>query len=577
MTREELGEYIKCAKDPVYFLNTYGYVLNVTKEPAQVDKINLFDYQVDILNKYKKFQNNIVLKSRQTGMSVLTAGFVVWTLLFKSDQKVLIVANDRNGAVRFLTTVKQYLDFLPKFLLPSGREKDNETEILFSNKNAVKAVAAGKNAGRGETPTVLILDETAFIENADSIWAAAAPALSATRGKCIMISTPFGTGNLYHRTWTSANKLDNQEDSFVPSEIHWTQHPIFSKGKEKKIDEYGREYWTSPWYEAQSEKLNHDRILIAQELDLSFEGSRALVIESHIIERYEKELIGSERPPYFYNYRQEGSGFTDIKTDFWVWKKPEIGVNYIIACDVGRGDGADYSTIQVINADTLEQVAEYQGKIAPDLFASIIYKVAMEYNKAYVVIECNSFGLATSLALRNQLKYDVKRIHHSKSIKKLVNHHFNVQVDEQAEIPGFQTTTESRVLIIASLTSYLRDSKIKIHSKRLLNEFKTFVYNGIKAMHEPGYHDDLIIALGIALLIRDREFENVFLSREFYKQMLSAISYSNSSKPSDGPTLVNEQNKGKTQEQLKIPDTSNINATNDDDLRWLLGDFITRG
>ena len=332
MTREQLQEYIKCAQNPVYFLNTYGKILNIEKRPVQLAPLKCFQYQEDIIKKFQKFQNNIVLKSRQTGLSVITAGFVVWTLLFKTDQQVVIVANDRNGAVRFLGTVKQFLDNIPleyKFLLPTSRIKDNEQEIIFSNGNKVKAVAAGKNAVRGETPTLLILDETAFIENANSIWTAASLALSGTKGKCIMISTPYGKGNLYYDTWIAAVERKND---FVPTEIHWTQHPIYSVGIEEKIDEYGRKYFTSPWYEYQAEQLNHDKIKIAQELDLSFEGSRALVIDKHIIQKHKEKIKATERPPHYYNFREEGSGFINIKTDFWVWKLPEQGANYIISC-----------------------------------------------------------------------------------------------------------------------------------------------------------------------------------------------------------------------------------------------------
>lgn len=573
MTKEELNEYLKCAQDPIYFLDNYGKVLDITKEPVQLNNLKCFDYQREILKKFQKFQNNIVLKSRQAGLSVITAGFVVWTLLFKNDQKVLIIANDRNGAIRFLSTVKQYLDYLPSFLLPQDREKSNESEIIFSNKNSVKAVAAGKNAGRGETPTLLILDETAFIENAESIWTAASLSLSGTKGKCIMISTPFGTGNLYHKTWVSAEAGKND---FVTTKIHWTQHPVYSEKKEEKIDEFGQHSWTSPWYEFHCEQLNNDRVKIAQELDLSFEGSRALVIDSRIIKKYKDNILGHEEPICYYNFRQEGSGWSTIKTDFWVWKKPVIGTNYIVAGDVGRGDGSDFSTLQVIDADNLEQVAEYQGKIPPDVFAQIIYKICTEYNKAYAVIECNSFGLATTLALKNQLGYDPMRIYHSKSINKLVNHHYGVHADEADEIPGFQTTVLTRPLIITALGTNMREGIIKIHSTRLLNEFDTFIYlDGIKAQHAPGFHDDLIIALGIGLFIREKEFENVFLNREFYQQMFGAVSYSNGQNYiANDPNVIANEYKQKTQEQYKIPNIQNPNSTDDEDLRWLLGNFI---
>ena len=76
-----------------------------------------------------------------------------------------------------------------------------------------------------------------------------------------MISTPYGTGNLYHRTWVGAQKNEN---SFIGTTIHWTEHPIYSIGKELRKDEFGRKYWWSPWYEGECERFYYDRIKIAQ-------------------------------------------------------------------------------------------------------------------------------------------------------------------------------------------------------------------------------------------------------------------------------------------------------------------------
>lgn len=556
MTSFELGEYIKCAKDPIYFLNTYGYIYNV--KTKQVDRLTCFDYQEDLVNKIKDFQNNVVLKSRQMGISVISAGYVVWTLLFKLDQRILIVANDGAGAVRFLDTVKQFLQFLPPFLYDSKKDDiiNNQKFLSIKSGNWVKAVASGKQAGRGEALTLLILDETAFIENAEEIWMGAGIALTATKGKCVMISTPNGTGNLYHKTWVGAEK---GEGNFVPTKIHWTQHPIYNVGTELKRDEHGREFWTSPWYEEECDRMNQDRIKIAQELDLSFEGSRALVIDSHIIIKYKKSILNDVPVCYFDYLKSLEEVFVDIKTNFAVYKKPAQGKNYIIGADVGRGDGSDFSTIQIIDADDLEQVAEYQGKIPPDLFASIIKQAAIAYNMAYVVIECNSFGYATSLALKNQLQYDSNRIYHSKSLKKLVNHHFGISVDENGEIPGFQTTQTTRPLVISSLGAYMREGRIILHSHKLLNEFDTFIYNGIKPEHAVGYHDDLIFALAIALFIRDTQYQNVFLSKEYFTAMNNAFTHVQK----DNTSLYQEDTKT---ERMNVPTN-----TDDDDLVWLLG------
>jgi hypothetical protein len=550
MTEEQIKEFIECSKDPVYFANNYGYVFNMEKQ--QISRLKCFPYQEDCLRTFNDNQNSIVLKSRQMGLSVISSVYVAWRLIFCFDERILVVADNGNGAVRFLNTVRQVLDKLPDWMLPDERLSNNTKQISFSNGSWVKAVASSKQAGRGESLTCLILDETAFIEHAQDIWMGAGLALSATQGKCIMISTPKGTGNLYHQTWVQATK---GEGNFVPIKLHWSIHPILSKGLEVRTDEEGKSKNWSPWYQKECERLHHDKVKISQELDLSFEGSAAVVIDSTIISKYKNEIIDKE-PICYYDYESEDS-FVDYQTSLHIFKKPIEGANYIIGGDVGRGDGKDYSTLQVIDADSLEQVAEYQGKITPDSFAKLIYKLGKDYNMGYLAIECNSFGLATTLILKNQLKYPSNRMYISKSAVKLFNRSHDYVVEKDTDVPGFQTTTKTRPLLINALMKYMKAMEVKINSNRLLDEFSTFVYNGDKIEHQPGFHDDLIFAFAIALLIRDTEFESVFLSTERTKEALSLISYSKNDISSIGLN-------GKSKESWETDDDFN-------DTSWLFG------
>jgi hypothetical protein len=534
---------------------------STVRKIERIGKINCYDISVTKNENY--FIDGLLVHN--TGMSVITAGIVVWMLLFKMDQRILIVANDGAGAIRFLGTVKQYFQFLPKFLFNPDTQSEKDNEKFFSIKNPegkiswVKAVASSKNAGRGESLTMLILDETAFIENAEDIWMAAGLALSATQGKCIMISTPQGTGNLYHKTWIATKK---GESDFVPFQIHWTEHPVYSLEKEQRTDDYGRTYWTSPWYEKECERLQYDRVKIAQELDLSFEGSRQLVIDSGIIEKYKRSII-NEKPELFYDYTKPEERFINTKTNFWVWKKPEHGKNYLVGSDVARGDSKDFSTVEVFDADTCEQVAEYQGKIPPDVFGSLIDRVGRDYNNAYLVIECNSFGLATTLNIKNALKYPEDRIYHSKSIKDIINPSAKVRIKENDDIPGIQTTQITRPLIISSLNSYMREGKIKINSVRLLEEFDTFIYNGNKPEHADGFNDDLIFALGVLLFIRDTEYFKNFASRDLYKAMIESIS--------NQRTGIGEKiNLDAKSTEGVILTSRNTKADDDNDISWLI-------
>jgi hypothetical protein len=522
MDNNYLDEFIKCSQDPVYFVNNYGYVFDMKKQ--QVSKMKCFPYQDECLRTFNDNQNSIVLKSRQMGLSVISAAYVAWRLVFCFDERILVVADNGNGAVRFLNTVRQFLDRLPDWMLPDERQINNTKQISFSNGSWVKAVASSKQAGRGESLTCLILDETAFIEHAQDIWMGAGLALSATQGKCIMISTPKGTGNLYHQTWVQASK---KQGNFVSLQLHWSIHPILSDGLEIRKDIDGKEYPWSPWYQKECDRLHHDKVKISQELDLSFEGSSAVVIDNAILDKYRKD-IGNKVPKLFYDFTKTENRFVTYETGFHVWEEPVEGANYIIGADVARGDNKDYSTIQVIDADNLVQVAEYQGKITPDSFADLLNIIGKDYNNAFLTVECNSFGLATTLILKNKLMYPADRMYISKSAVKLYNRSHNYIVEKDTDVPGFQTTTKTRPLLISSLVKYMRDLQVKINSPRLIIEFETFIYNGDKIEHAPGFNDDLIFAFAIALLIRDTEFENVFFSKQRTMDMLNMISHSSS-------------------------------------------------
>ena len=574
MNQLQIQEYVKCYKDPVYYLNNYGYVFDLEK--SMIGPLSLYPFQVPVIKAYQNYRNNIILKSRQQGLSVVTAGYVAWLLIFGKDERILVVANDYKGASRFVDSVKVFIDNAPKWLLPDSRLVDNQRELKFSNGCSLKAVAASQQAGRGEALTLLVLDETAFIEHADSIWMGAGVALSVTGGKCIMISTPYGTGNLYHRTWIAAMETKEKEtkaiesdlpyvrneNDFNPIMVHWATHPVLSKGLEYRPNEFGIPKPWSPWYEEQKKRLEYDNVKISQELDLSFEGSRNLVIDSPILDRFKLRL--KNKILCYFDHDNYESKFVDRDTGFKVWHKPTPNGRYIIAADVARGDGSDFSTIQVIDAVNLKQVAEYRGKVSPDQFANIIQQAAIAYNMAYVAVECNSFGLVTSLKLKNDLGYPTDKIYHSKSAVQLFNKAYKTQMDKDDIIPGWQTTTKTRPMIIAALQKYMREGEIEINSISLLNEFSTFIYTEssknsteAKAQHAPGYHDDLIFALGIALVMRDTEYQKSYWTADDLNAMLAGFEIRHSNFELD---KVQPITNSKSQKQDDM-----------DDISWLYG------
>jgi len=249
-------EIVKCAKDPVYFLNTYGYVRHPQKGKI---KLTLYEFQEECLRAFEENRFNIVLKSRQLGLSTITAGYIAWILTFQQGREVCVVADKQTTAQNFVRKVRLFIKAQPEWLRPTIII-DNQGSIEMKNGSKIAAVATTQDSGRSEALSLLVIDEAAIVDSnkVDDLWAAAYPTLS-LGGKGIIISTPKGVGNFYHRQW---ERSVSQESDFTPLKYHWTQHPVYSL--DMTFDDDGN--LTSPWYEDQKKAMGSKK-KIAQELD----------------------------------------------------------------------------------------------------------------------------------------------------------------------------------------------------------------------------------------------------------------------------------------------------------------------
>ena len=209
--------YLKCAKDPSYFINEFCVIQHPQRGKI---KFKLYPYQYDVLDEYAENDYNVILKSRQLGISTLTAAYSLWMMLFNADKNILCIATAKDTAKNLVTKVRVMYDGLPQWLKTAIVE-NNKLSLVFKNGSQIKAIASNESAGRSEALSLLILDEAAFIDKIDTIWTAAQQTL-ATGGKCIAISTPNGVGNWFHKTWMDATDGLNK---FNTVKLHWSQHP----------------------------------------------------------------------------------------------------------------------------------------------------------------------------------------------------------------------------------------------------------------------------------------------------------------------------------------------------------------
>ena len=152
-------EYIKCANDPVHFMKKYCIIQHPMKGKIY---FHLYAFQERTLNTLSNNRFNVILKSRQMGISTLTAGYALWCMLFKKDFNILVIATTQEVAKNLVTKVRVMHDNLPSWL-KGTTVSDNKLSLSFKNGSQIKAVSSAGTAGRSEALSLLIIDKTVFL------------------------------------------------------------------------------------------------------------------------------------------------------------------------------------------------------------------------------------------------------------------------------------------------------------------------------------------------------------------------------------------------------------------------------
>ncbi len=462
-------EYIKCAKNPVYFMKKYCWIQHPTRGRVQ---FNLYPFQEGTLNLLNKNERSIILKSRQLGISTLSAGISLHMMLFHKDKSILVVATKQDTAKNLVTKVKFMYDSLPSWL-QLGFTENNKLALRLKNGSQVKAVSAASDAGRSEAISLLIVDEAAFIEEnrIEDIWGSSQQTLS-TGGKAIVLSTPNGTGNFFHRMWVKAEEGVN---GFTPIRLPWTVHPERNQ----------------PWRDQQDDELGPR--MAAQECDCDFTTSGNTVFEPELMNFVEKTNICDPL---------ERRG---IEGNLHIWEYPDYTRKYMIVADVARGDSKDYSAFHIIDIEESKQIGEFKAQIGTKEYGHMLVAIATEYNNALLVIENANIGWNTIQVVIDK-GYD--NLYYSPKGEAATNAEAYLAkgydtIDPSKMVPGFTMSMKTRPMTIGKLDAYLRDKSIIIQGKRTLEEMRTFIWRNGRAEAQLGYNDDLVISLATGCYVRD--------------------------------------------------------------------------
>ncbi len=455
-------EYIKCAKDPAYFMKKYCYIQHPTRGRIL---FNLYPFQDKILHLFRDNDYIITLKSRQLGISTLASAYSLWLMIFHKDKNVLALATTQATARNLVSKTIFMYDQLPKWLRLTSVEK-NKLSLRLKNGSKIQAKSSNADSARSEAVSLLLIDEAAFIDNIDETFTAAQQTL-ATGGQCFALSTPNGIGNWFHQTW---EKAESGENSFLPIKLPWSVHPERNQN----------------WRDQQDADLGPR--MAGQECDCDFLASGDTVFEPD-------EMMFIES-----TYIKEPLERRGVDGNLWIWEGVDYTKSYMVVADVARGDSADYSAFHIFDIESCTQVGEYKGKLSPKDFGNVLVGIASEFNDALLVVENANIGWAT---IEQILERQYSNLYYSSTSQMETVESYMTKYERDKLVPGFTMSMRTRPLVIAKMMEYVREKAVTIQSKRLLGEMRVFVWKNGKAQAQTNYNDDLIMSCATALYVRD--------------------------------------------------------------------------
>lgn len=465
-SEEQVLELAKCAEDPIYFIDNYCYIVTLDHG---IQPFKLYDCQKRKIKLIHENRKVILMEGRQQGKTTSAAAYILWYTLFQESKTVAVLANKASTAREIMARYQLMFEHLPDWM-QQGIKTWNKGDVELENGSIVFTAATTAAGIRGKSVNLLYIDEAAIIPNtvADAFFTAVYPVISAGQTTKILItSTPLG----YNHFWKFWNDAVNKNNDFVPMFIPYSEIP-------------GRD---EAWALEQKRQLGD--LKYNQEVLCKFLGSSLTLINSDTIEYMSTcPTVYSKDGLDLYEYPIKAQ--RDEDTDELI-TKPH---SYVIVADTAKGVGGDYSAFVIIDITSVpyKLVGKFRdNKIAPMLYPSVIYKVARDFNMAYVLIEVNSSEQVAHI-MYNELEYEnLIFVNRDSKTGQVVSGGFGGGKTQL----GVQTDKRVKRIGCFTFKSLVEEKKLLITDADTISEISTFIQVKDSYAADEGYHDDLVMPL----------------------------------------------------------------------------------
>lgn len=433
-----------------------------------------------------KTELNIILKARQHGFSTEGLIDLLDRTITTPNTNSAIVAHEQKTVQTLFEIVKRAYENLPKELKPRV-SFDNRNELYFPDLDSKIFVTLDT---RGQTVHNLHVSEVAFIKNADEKMTGILESVP-KGGRITLESTANGMGGMFYEEWC------NPHGQFKKHFYNWMWAEEYREPTDKTIEELDAEYRELSVRYGTIPDIRQKYMLDKEQYNFYIQKVRRH--KQFVMQEYPttvtEAFIASGRNVFHISDLNKHILLAPIDRvfgDVLVWEKPLTGFKYVIGCDVAEGLGGDYSTIEVLNAHTGEQAAEFQSNhIPPDMLGDLLISLGKMYNNALLVVEVNNHGRSVLDGIKKRYANIYRR------------EIFDKVTQERTEALGFRTTGTTKPMLVDILEESIRHEDIKVRSYELMKELKVFVQTDEQGKQgfgaEGTAHDDLVIAMGLAV------------------------------------------------------------------------------
>jgi len=455
-TKEQILEFMACKNDPVYFAKQHVKIVSLDEGLVGFKP---YDFQEKLIRNFHENRFNICKMPRQTGKSTTSVSYLLHYAVFNDNVNIGILANKAATARDLLGRLQTAYENLPKWM-QQGIISWNKGSLELENGSKILAASTSASAVRGMSFNILFLDEFAFVPNhiADSFFASVYPTITSGKStKVIMVSTPHGMNHFY-RYWHDAERGKNE---YVPTDVHWSEVP-------------GRD---EVWKEQTIANTSEQQFKI--EFECEFLGS----VDTLIAPSKLRSMV--------YQQPETRSGGLDV------YVQPQKKHDYVIAVDVARGVGKDFSAFVVVDITEFPHavVAKYRNNdIKPMLFPTIIQEVGKSYNDAFVLCEVNDVGDQVASILNFDLEYkNLLMCSMRGRAGQVVGQGFSGRKTQL----GVKMSKTVKKVGALNLKTLIEEDKLLSCDYDIMSELTTFIQKNNSFEAEEGCHDDLAMCLVI--------------------------------------------------------------------------------